>query len=113
MEKIASSVKWVLVMIGFLLALWLPLVAYMNYPPEKAEKGCAEALWIDRTERLRLARYHGTHALKITDEVVYIRRDSKWISVLKRKLPDRLVPVVGSTACAGFEFSLQRRGRGN
>ena len=98
MGKIESSVKWVLVMLGFLLALLLPLVAYMNYPQEKAEKGRAEALWIDRTERLRLARYHGTHALKITDEVVYIWRDNRWISVLKRKLPDRLAPVAGSAA---------------
>jgi len=98
MEKIASTVKWVLVMLGFLLVLWLPLFASMNYPQEEAEKGRAETLWIDRSERLRLARYHGTHALKITDEVVYIWRDSKWVSVLKRKLPDRLAPVAGSSA---------------
>jgi hypothetical protein len=98
MGKLASTVKWILVMLGFLLVLWLPLVAYMNYPEAKEEKGHADTLWIDRTERLRLARYHGTQALKITEEVVYIWRDSKWISVMKRKLPDRLAPVAGSSA---------------
>ncbi|NJD61342.1 MAG: hypothetical protein FIA93_01305 [Deltaproteobacteria bacterium] len=98
MGKIAASVKWVLVMLGFLLVLWLPLVVCMDYPEAKEEKGHADALWVDRTERLRLARYHGTQALKITDEVVYIWRDSKWVSVLKRKLPDRLVPGTGSSA---------------
>lgn len=98
MGKIASSMKWVLVMLGFLLALWLPIVASFHSPKVMAGNERVEPLWVTSTERLRLARYHGTHALKITDERVYIRRNSKWISVLKRQLPDRLGTVTGSSA---------------
>lgn len=41
-----------------------------------------EDLWI-REETLRaLAKYHGTHALKITETKVFIRRGGRWVPVL-------------------------------
>jgi len=85
MGKIGSFVKWVAIITGFLLALWLPLVASVNYLEVKRGKDLAEPMWITRAEGLRLMRYHGTVGLKITDDRVYIRQDSKWIEVLKRK----------------------------
>lgn len=84
MKSIGASVKWVLFILGFLLAMWLPLVAYVHSPQLKARNELSEPGWIDRTERLRLMRYHGTQGLKITHDGVYIWRDSKWIQVLKR-----------------------------
>lgn len=85
MTRIASSVKWVVVMMGFVLALWLPLMASVHYLEMKAVKDRGDVTWINRTETLRLMRYHGTCGLKITDDRVYIWRDSKWIQVMKRK----------------------------
>jgi hypothetical protein len=32
-----------------------------------------------------MMRYHGTYGLKVTHDRVYIRRDSRWIEVLKRE----------------------------
>lgn len=38
-------------------------------------------LWISKEKLQHLARYHGTHALKITGTKVYVRRGKKWIAV--------------------------------
>jgi hypothetical protein len=85
-KKIVSFVKWVAVMLGFMLALWLPLVASVHYLEKKlAAAQPSETAWFSGTEGLRLMRYHGTNGLKITGDRVYIWRDSKWIEVLKRK----------------------------
>ncbi len=85
MEKIALFVKRVLVMVGILLALWLPLVAFVQYLEITVGKDLAASMWITRAESLRMMRYHGTNGLKVTHDRVYIWRDSRWIPVLKRK----------------------------
>lgn len=85
MKRIASTMKWGLVLLGFMLALWLPLMASVHYLEMKVGKDPAGNMWITTTERLRLMRYHGTIGLKVTDDRVYIWRDSKWIEVLKRR----------------------------
>ena len=84
MKSMAASLKCVLVMAGFLLVLWLPLVAYVHSPERAARDAQAESGWIGRAERLRLMRYHGTQGLKITHDGVYIWRDSKWVQVRRR-----------------------------
>ncbi|OGP81276.1 MAG: hypothetical protein A2Z13_09170 [Deltaproteobacteria bacterium RBG_16_64_85] len=85
MEKIVSFVKRVVVLLGFLMALWLPIVASVHYLEMKKGKDLAEPMWITSTDGHRLMRYHGTNGLKITHDRVYIWRDSKWVPVLKRK----------------------------
>jgi hypothetical protein len=85
MEKFVSFLKWFGVVLGILLVLWLPIVASMQYLERKMENSPVEPTWTTRTENLRLMRYHGTNGLKITEDRVYIWRDSKWIQVLKRK----------------------------
>lgn len=85
MEKIALLLKRVLVMAGFLLALWLPLMAFVHYMEITVGKDLAAAMWITRAESVRLMRYHGTNGLKVTHDRVYIWRDSRWIPVMKRK----------------------------
>ncbi len=85
MEKIALFMKRVLVMVGILLALWLPLVAFVHYLEITVGKDLAASMWITRAESLRMMRYHGTNGLKVTHDRVYIWRDSRWIPVLKRK----------------------------
>lgn len=84
MKRIASTASWVMVLLGFLLALWLPLMASVHYLEMKAREDIAKPMWITRAETLRLMRRHGTIGLKVTDDRVYIWRDSRWIQVLKR-----------------------------
>lgn len=40
-------------------------------------------LWVSREDLRRMTRYHGTIALKITDEAVYVWREGEWIRVLE------------------------------
>jgi hypothetical protein len=42
------------------------------------------ATWVTGEETRRLMRYHGTAVLKITQDRVYILRESRWIPVRKR-----------------------------
>jgi hypothetical protein len=39
---------------------------------------------ISGPELRTLAQYHGTKALKITGDTIFIRRDGKWLPVAKR-----------------------------
>ncbi len=84
MKTIKLFMKWILVPLGYVLVLWLSLLTSVHFR-EKFEDAHAEPIWFSRTESLRLMRYHGTNGLKITNDRVYIFRDSKWIPVLKRK----------------------------
>ena len=85
MERLETAVKWVAVVLGVMLALWLPLVASVRHFELAAAKDLAASMWITRAESLRLMRYHGTYGLKVTHDRVYIRRDSRWIQVLERR----------------------------
>jgi hypothetical protein len=40
--------------------------------------------WITRKEIRYLMRFHGTDALKITEDEVFIMRNGQWLTVLKR-----------------------------
>jgi len=87
MRNFGSAMKQVLVTVGFtlafLLAIWIPLVAYVHYVGSKEWKNLA-ASWVSGEERRHLMRYHGADVLKITQERVYIWRESQWITVRKR-----------------------------
>jgi len=85
MKKIVSFVKWVAVMLAFLVVLWLPFATSVHYLEKKLAKEPSETEWFSMKESIRLMRYHGTEGLKITGDRVYIWRDSRWIEVLKRK----------------------------
>jgi hypothetical protein len=67
----------------FLLALWLPLLAYVHCDGMKEWKSVAGS-WITGEETRHLMRYHGAAVLKITQDRVYILRESRWIPVRKR-----------------------------
>lgn len=85
MGKIALFLKRFVVLTGILLSLWLPMVAFVQYLNAATGKEILEPIWITRAESLRLMRYHGTNALKVTRDRAYIRRDSRWIQVLERR----------------------------
>jgi hypothetical protein len=39
---------------------------------------------ISSPELRNLAKYHGTKALKITEDTIFIRRDGRWLPISKR-----------------------------
>ena len=80
MKRLAVAAAWTLVT---LLALWLPLLAYVHCDGMKEWKEVA-ATWVTREETRHLMRFHGATVLKITQDRVYIWRESRWIPVRKR-----------------------------
>jgi len=68
----------------FLCAVWISGVAYNQIMAIKAERTLDLTDWVSRKQTESLMRYHGTDALKITKDRVYIWRDSSWVPVLKR-----------------------------
>jgi len=69
--------------LAILMALWLPLLAYVHGDSMKEWKRVA-ASWITGEETRHLMRYHGAAVLMITQDRVYIWRESRWIPVRKR-----------------------------
>lgn len=84
MEKIESILWRTLYTLLFLCAGWVSHTAYNQIEAIRAERTLERTDWVSRTQTRRLMRYHGTDALKITKDKVYIWRGSKWIPVLKR-----------------------------
>jgi hypothetical protein len=69
--------------VAILLALWLPLLAYVHCGGMQEWKRVSSS-WITGEEIRHLMRYHGATVLKITQDRVYIWRESRWIPVRKR-----------------------------
>lgn len=69
--------------VAILVVLWLPLLAYVHFVGIREWKNVAES-WVSGEEIRHLMRYHGAAVLKITQDRVYILRESRWIPVRKR-----------------------------
>jgi hypothetical protein len=69
--------------LAILVALWLPLLGYVHFVESREWKKVAET-WVSGEEIRQLMRYHGASVLKITQDRVYILRESRWIPVRKR-----------------------------
>jgi hypothetical protein len=67
------------------LALFLVLLSGVRFEPAPRNFPSYEDLWISKDTLVKLARYHGTMALKITEKEALIWRDARWIPILKRK----------------------------
>ena len=79
-KRFAAAAGWTL---AILLALWLPILAYVHLVGMKEWPRVA-ATWVSGEETRRLMRFHGAPVLKITQDQVYIMRQSRWIPVRKR-----------------------------
>ena len=68
------------------LALSIPIALIAAHVAQTGVPGAlANAVTIDSRisgpELRRLAQYHGTNALKITEDSIFIRRGGKWVAV--------------------------------
>ena len=84
MKKSESMIWRAAYIVLFLCAAWVSHMAHNQIRAIKADRTLDRTDWVSRTQTQRLMRFHGTDALKITKDKVYILRDSKWIPVHKR-----------------------------
>ena len=64
--------------------------------------------WLSKSKARQIMRYHGTNAIKITADRVYIRRDGRWICVYTdpSSFPEK-------EDRSGVATTIARTGRGN
>lgn len=77
-------IKPVLYTFTILFGAWLLLLGYGRFIAFGAGTNRDRATWVTPQEILHLTRFHGTDALKITEDEVFIRRNNRWLPVLKR-----------------------------
>lgn len=68
----------------FLSAIWVSAMGYRQVEQARVEKAYDLSTWLSKKEISHLIRFHGTDALKVTQDEVYIYRGDRWIPVLKR-----------------------------
>ena len=68
----------------FLSAIWVSGMGYHQIEQARMEKAHDLSTWLSKQEISHLIRFHGTDALKVTQDEVYIYRGDRWIPVLKR-----------------------------
>jgi hypothetical protein len=75
--------------LGMSLALSIPItliaahIAQTGVPQALANAVTMDSR-ISSPELRKLAQYHGTKALKITEDTIFIRRGGKWLPIAKR-----------------------------
>jgi hypothetical protein len=75
--------------LGMSLALSIPVtliaahIAQTGVPQALANAVTMDSR-ISSPELRKLAQYHGTKALKITEDTIFIRRGGKWLPIAKR-----------------------------
>jgi hypothetical protein len=79
-----SMIRRVLYTALFLGAAWVSLMAHHQIAANRSENIHDLSTWLSKKEITHLIKFHGTDALKITQDEVYIYRGEKWIPVLKR-----------------------------
>jgi hypothetical protein len=78
------QMRWILYTALFLCTAWVSHMGHHQVQLARTERTLDLSTWVPKKEIVRLMRYHGTDGLKITQDVVYIYRDAKWIAVKKR-----------------------------
>jgi hypothetical protein len=84
MKKYGSTINRVLFILLFLCAAGVSLMGYNQFMGTRTAKNPDMTTWLHEREIVYLMRFHGTEALKITQDEVYIRRNGNWIQVMKR-----------------------------
>jgi hypothetical protein len=77
-------IKPVLSTFAALFCAWLLVLGYCQLIAIGAVKDRDASTWITYHEIRHLTRFHGTDVLKITEDEVFIRRNHRWLPVLKR-----------------------------
>jgi len=69
------------------LSFGVVVVASMGYEQvmtARLEASGDMSTWLSKQQIKELMRFHGADVLKVTQDEVFISRDSKWVSVMKR-----------------------------
>ncbi len=88
-EKRSFMAFWLLG--AFLLFFALSSTPDYRYAPEDYNEDPYVTSWLSKTKARQIMRYHGTNAIKITEDQVYIMRDGRWICVYRdpSSLPEK------------------------
>ncbi|MBP2674092.1 MAG: hypothetical protein H6Q84_932 [Deltaproteobacteria bacterium] len=84
MRKLMKSMRYMLYPALFLGGVLVSLMGYDQVMTARSEKTLDRTTWLPKKEIVHLMRLHGTDGLKVTQDEVYILRDSTWIPVRKR-----------------------------
>jgi hypothetical protein len=65
-------------------AACVSIMGYNQVMLGRSEKALDLSTWLPKQQIIQLMRFHGADGLKITQDEVFILRDSRWVPVLKR-----------------------------
>jgi hypothetical protein len=84
MKKLIKTTRYILYPALFLGTVLVSLMGYDQVMTARSEKTIDLSTWLPKKEIVHLMRLHGTDGLKVTQDEVFILRDSRWIPVRKR-----------------------------
>ncbi len=82
-EPEARSHPWLFLLIGFLLVCLLFVPPRSQGVSEDYQADPNVTSWLSKEKARELMSYHGTNGIMITEDRVYIKRDSRWICVFQ------------------------------
>ena len=80
-KKILAYAFYLVLLIG------VGVVTFMGYNQVMAvrlEASVDMTTWLSQQQIKQLMRFHGSDVLKVTQDEVFISRDNKWVSVMRR-----------------------------
>jgi|GEM_PF-1441480 len=96
------SSPWYLLLGGLLLACLLFVSPGYQGVSDDYQEDPYVTTWLSKEKASELMRYHGANGIMITEDRVYIKRDSRWICVYRdpSALPE-METLQGAPATAG------------
>jgi hypothetical protein len=79
-----KTLRWFLYAALSVGTAWVSLMGYNQVMLARSEKTLDLSTWLPKKEIMELMRLHGTDVLKVTQDKVYILRNSKWVPVMDR-----------------------------
>ncbi|MBE0569900.1 MAG: hypothetical protein IH576_04585 [Deltaproteobacteria bacterium] len=84
MKSLRIAIRWVLYAGLCVGAALVSLMGYDQVMLARSEKALDLSTWLPKGQIIQLMRFHGTDGLKVTQDEVFIFRDSRWVPVMKR-----------------------------
>jgi hypothetical protein len=82
-EPETRSHPWFFLLVGFILICLLFMPPLSRGVSVDYQEDPNVTSWLSKEKARDLMRYHGTNGIMITEDRVYIKRDSRWICVYR------------------------------
>jgi hypothetical protein len=80
-----KAARWFLYAALFVGTAGVSLMGYHQVIQVREEKTLDLTTWVPKKRIVQLMQFHGTDGLKVTQDEVFILRDSRWVPVMKRR----------------------------